>query len=116
MKRLGQAVGAGLDLVLQMQAVLAAVTQQRLKARGVGRGGDDQNVLNARQHQGRQRIVDHRLVIDGQQLFGCDHRQRVSRVPAPPARIIPFIVYNSFLFSVPCAPPIPLGHNLTQYD
>ena len=76
-KRLGQAVGAGLDLVLQMQAVLAAVTQQRLKARGVGRGGDDQNVLNARQHQGRQRIVDHRLVIDGQQLFGCDHRQRV---------------------------------------
>ena len=76
-KRLGQAVGAGLDLVLQMQAVLAAVTQQRLKARGVGGGGDDQNVLNARQHQGRQRIVDHRLVIDGQQLFGCDHRQRV---------------------------------------
>ena len=46
-KGLCQTVRTGLDLVLQVQAVLAAVTQQRLKARGVRGGGNDQNVLDA---------------------------------------------------------------------
>ncbi|MNW09717.1 hypothetical protein D3C71_2067810 [compost metagenome] len=34
------------------------------------RGGDDENLANAGQHQHRDRIVDHRLVVDRQQLLG----------------------------------------------
>ncbi len=72
-----QAIRGGLHLVLQMDAVLAAVAQQRLKAGRVGGGGNDQDVLNARQHKGGQRVVDHGLVVDRQQLFAGDHGQRI---------------------------------------
>ena len=67
---LGEAVRAGLDGVLQVDAPLAAVAEQLLEARGVLRGGDDQDVLDAGQQQRGQRIVDHRLVVDRQQLLG----------------------------------------------
>ena len=56
-KGLCQTIGRGLDLILQMDAVLAAIAQQRLKARRISGGGDDQDILNARQHEGGQRIV-----------------------------------------------------------
>ena len=74
---LSQAVRGRLDLILQMDAVLATIAQQRLEAGRVGRGRDDEDVLDARQHEGGQRIIDHRLVVDGQQLFAGDHRQRI---------------------------------------
>ena len=76
-KGLCQTVRGGLHLILQMDAVLAAIAQQRLKAGRIGRGRDDQDILNARQHKGGQRIVDHRLVVDRQQLFAGDHGQRI---------------------------------------
>ena len=67
---LGEAVGAGLDGVLQVDAPLAAVAEQLLEAWGVLRGGDDQDVLDAGQQQRGQRVVDHRFVVDRQQLLG----------------------------------------------
>ena len=67
---LGEAVRAGLDGVLQVDAPLAAVAEQLLEARGVLRGGDDQDVPDAGQQQRGQRVVDHRLVVDRQQLLG----------------------------------------------
>ena len=72
-----QAVRRGLDFILQMDAVLAAIAQQRLEAGRIGGGGDDQDVLNACQHQRGQGVIDHRLVIDRQQLLAGDHGQRV---------------------------------------
>ena len=72
-----QTVRRGLNFILQMDAVLAAITQQRLKARRISGGGDDQDILNARQHEGGQRIVDHGLIVDRQQLLAGDHGQRV---------------------------------------
>src|SRR5690606_25771615 len=44
--------------------------EQRLETGGVVRRGDDENVADTGQHQGAERIVDHRLVIDRQQLLG----------------------------------------------
>ena len=76
-KSLCQTIGRGLDLILQMDAILAAIAQQRLKARRISGGGDDQDILNARQHEGGQRIVDHGLIVDRQQLLAGDHRQRI---------------------------------------
>ena len=67
---LGQAVRAGLDGVLQVDAPLAAVAEQLLEARGVLRGGDDQDVPDAGQQERGQRVIDHRLVVDRQQLLG----------------------------------------------
>ena len=49
-----------------------AVTQQSLKLRHVRRCGDQQDVPNACQHQCRQRVVDHRLVVNRQQLLVHD--------------------------------------------
>ena len=65
----GQAARFFLDLVGKTHSQLAAVAQQGLKAGQVGRGGDDQDVADAGQHQRRERVVDHGLVIDGQQLL-----------------------------------------------
>jgi len=74
---LGQAVRAGLNGVVQIYAPLAAVAQQLLKARRVLRRADDQHVADARQHQSAQRVVNHRLVINGQQLLADRQRGRV---------------------------------------
>ena len=41
--------------------------------RGILRRADDQNIANPRQHQGAERVVDHRLIIDGQQLLAHRH-------------------------------------------
>ena len=33
------------------------------------RGGDDQDIPDARQHEGGQRVVDHRFVVNREQLL-----------------------------------------------
>ncbi|MNS79677.1 hypothetical protein D3C72_1133370 [compost metagenome] len=76
-KGLCQPVRTWLHLVLQIQAPLTAITQQLLKTGGILRGANDQNIANTRQHQGTERIVDHRLVIDGQQLLAHRHGNRI---------------------------------------
>jgi len=55
------------------------------EAGGVFGRADDQDVLHAAQHQGGERVVDHRLVVDGQQLFADGERGRV-QARAGPAR------------------------------
>ena len=80
---LSQAVRGRLDLILQMDAVLAAIAQQRLEAGRVGGGRDDEDVLDARQHEGGQRVVDHGLVVDRQQLLGGHERERVQARAGP---------------------------------
>ena len=66
---LGQAVGARLLGVGQVHAVARAVPEQALEVGEVRRRGDDQDVPDARQHEGGQRVVDHGLVVDRQQLL-----------------------------------------------
>ena len=67
---LGEAVRAGLDGVLQVDTPFAAVAEKLLEARGILWGRDDQDVADAGQQQRGQRVVDHRLVVDRQQLLG----------------------------------------------
>ncbi|OIQ72078.1 hypothetical protein GALL_462990 [mine drainage metagenome] len=74
---LRQAIRAGLHGVLQVEAPVAAVTEQLLEARGILRRGDDENVLNPGQHQGTERVVDHRLVVNRKQLLGNNLGHRV---------------------------------------
>lgn len=44
--------------------------EELFEARGILRGGDDEDVADTRQHQGAQRVVDHGFVVDRQQLLG----------------------------------------------
>ena len=82
-ERLGQAVGAGLLGVGQVHAVARAVPEQALEVGEVGRRGDDQDVPDSRQHEGGQRVVDHGLVVDRQQLLAGHKRERVQARAGP---------------------------------
>src|SRR6266852_3793546 len=68
-ERLGQAIRAWLHLVLKVQSPLMAIAEKLLEARRFLGCRNDQNLPYPRQHQSAERIVDHRLVVDGQQLF-----------------------------------------------
>lgn len=80
---LRQAVRRGLLRVGEVHAVARAVPEQALEVGQVGRGGDDQDVPDARQHEGGQRVVDHGLVVDRQQLLGGHERERVQACAGP---------------------------------
>ena len=80
---LGQAVGARLLGVGEVHAVARAVPEQALEVGEVGRRGDDQDVPDSRQHEGGQRVVDHGLVVDRQQLLGGHERERVQAGAGP---------------------------------
>jgi hypothetical protein len=61
----------------QARAEAMPIPQQCLEAGSVLRGGDDEDVLDARRQQSGERVVDHRLVVDGLQLFAGDEGQRI---------------------------------------
>ena len=80
---LRQAVRARLLGVGQVHAVARAVPEQALEVGQVRRRGDDQDVADARQHEGAERVVDHGLVVDRQQLLGGHERERVQARAGP---------------------------------
>ena len=80
---LGQAVRRGLLGVGEVHAVAGAVPEQALEVGQVRRRGNDQDVPDARQHEGGQRVVDHGLVVDRQQLLGGHERERVQARAGP---------------------------------
>ena len=80
---LRQAVRARLLGEGQVHAVARAVPEQALEVGEVRRRGDDQDVPDARQHEGGQRVVDHGLVVDRQQLLGGHERERVQAGAGP---------------------------------
>ncbi|MDT4878844.1 hypothetical protein FQZ97_1144760 [compost metagenome] len=74
---LGQAVRRWLFGIVEAHAELAAIAEHLLELRQVVRGGDDQDVADAGKHQHRNRVVDHRFVVDRQQLLGHAEGDRV---------------------------------------
>ena len=76
-KRLREPVRVRLHRVGQADAELAAVAEQALETRGIVGRRDDEYVADAREHERRERVIDHGLVVHGQQLLGRDPRERV---------------------------------------
>ena len=74
---LGESVRRGLGLVGKIETELVAVPEEDFESRQILRRGDDQDVADSCVHQYRNRIIDHRFVVDREQLFGCDHSQRI---------------------------------------
>ena len=93
---LRQAVGARLLGVGQVHAVARAVPEKALEVGEVGRRGDDQDVPDARQHEGAKRVVDHGLVVDRQQLLRRDERERVEASAGAPGEDNAFHELASF--------------------
>lgn len=75
----------------EAQPPLAPVLQQPAEGGQILRRADDQNVADPGQHQHRERIVDHRLVVDRRSCLPTAHVKGCKRVPRPPARMIPLI-------------------------
>jgi hypothetical protein len=67
---LRKAIRAGLGHIFKRDTPLAAVAQHALELFLILRRGDDCDLADVAEHQHRQRVIDHRLVIDRQQLFG----------------------------------------------
>ena len=76
-ERLRQAVRRRLNGIRQIHAELPSVSQQALKARRILRRRNNQNIPNARVHQHRHRIVNHRLIVNREQLFARHLGQRI---------------------------------------
>src|SRR5689334_13159695 len=74
---MGQLLGAMLYGVLEAQTEIRAVTEETLEAALILGCRDDQDVLDARQHQRGQRVVDHRLVVDRNELLTDAARDRI---------------------------------------
>src|SRR5207302_10339746 len=76
-ERLRDAFGLRLYCVMQADAPFPAVAEQLLEAGRVLGGRDDQDVPDAGEHQRRQRVVDHGLVVNRQKLLREHLRHRV---------------------------------------
>ena len=82
-ERLREAVGAGLHREGQVDAELRAVAEQAVEAVRLVRRGDDQHVADAGEHQRGERVVDHRLVVDRDQLLADALGDRVQSRAGP---------------------------------
>ena len=78
---LRQAIGAGLDRILDVHSPLMAITQQFRKTWRVLRCADQQHIFDARQHKRGQRVIDHGLVIHRHQLLRDSLCHRVQASP-----------------------------------
>ena len=76
-KGLGQALRPGLHRIRQAHAPLRSIAQELLKARRVLGRADHEHFANTCEHQRRQRVVHHGLVIHRQQLLGDGQRGRM---------------------------------------
>jgi len=74
---LREALGFRLGGVGNGHAPLGPVAQEPLEERQVVGRGDEQDVADAREHEDAQGVVDHRLVVDRQQLLADRHGQGV---------------------------------------
>ena len=76
-KSLCQPVRTGLFHITEAATQSGTITQQLLKTGQVIRSGNDQDLVDARHHQGTERVVDHGLIIDGHQLLADGQGDRV---------------------------------------
>ena len=83
---LGQPVGRGLGDPFEAQPPLPAIAQKALELRLVVGRGDDRDLADAGQHQHRNRIIDHRLVIKRQKLLGHAQGDRIKARAGTPGQ------------------------------
>ena len=75
-ERLRNALRLRLRQVRQRETELRAVTEQRLDHGQIARRADDRDLLDADEHEARERVIDRRFVVDGKQLLAHASRER----------------------------------------
>ena len=68
-KAFGDAVWGVLHPVAELQSQMRAVSKKLLDVGKIPRRGDDEDLANAELHQDCQRVINHRLVVDGKKLL-----------------------------------------------
>ena len=76
-ERTCKAIRLRLRRIREMDAEILSIFKQPLEVRSILRRRDDEDIPDACQHERGQRIVDHRLVIDRQQLLAGHSCQRI---------------------------------------
>ena len=74
---LGQSARTRLDGISDREANLAPVLEHALEIPDVIGRRDQQDLANTGQHQGGEGIIDHRFIINGQQLLAGRTRDRI---------------------------------------
>src|SRR5579863_6585389 len=72
-----------LHLVLQANPELTSIPQQGLELGYILGCGDNQYFSYSRQHQRAERVVNHRLVVDGKKALSHRLRDRIESRPGP---------------------------------
>lgn len=76
-QRLGHTVGGRLDGVAESGAEAGSIAEQALEEGAIRGGRDEEDVAQARQQEHGKRVVDHRFVVNGQQLFARSEGHRI---------------------------------------
>ncbi len=82
-KRLRKTIRRRLLRIRELHAIVRSVTQQTLKPRQISRRRDDKDIPYPRQHQSRDRIIDHRLVKHWEHLLRHPLRNRIQPSAGP---------------------------------
>ena len=98
-KRLREPFGLGLLCIAQRNTPARTVAKQLLKRGGVLGSSNDKYVADTRLHQGRQRVVDHWLVVHRHQLLGRREGHRVEAASTAAGQ------YYSFGHKLLCVAP-----------
>ncbi|MNI20554.1 hypothetical protein D3C73_740400 [compost metagenome] len=72
-----QSIGLILHRVAKTHPPLAAIPQQQFETGQIQWRADDQDVTDTRLHQGRQGVIDHGFIVDGQQLLADGQSRRI---------------------------------------
>ena len=88
-ERLGEPLGPRLLGIGKRHAKPAPVAEEALEVGQVVRRRDQEDVANPGQHERRERIINHRLVVDRQQLLRDRQRHRVEPRPRPTGQYDP---------------------------
>jgi hypothetical protein len=80
---LGDAFGAGLFGVGEIDAKAGAIAKEILKTGEILGSGDEEDIADAGKHEGGEGVVDHGLVINGHELFTGDKREGMEACSGP---------------------------------
>ena len=80
---LRQPVRLGLLRIVDPDAPFRAIAKQAAKHRQIVRRRNDQRLADPGEHDDRQRIIDHRLVVDGDELLRDRKRDRMQPGACP---------------------------------
>ncbi len=87
---LGQPLRAGLLNIRKCKTQLGPIPKKFLEPGEVLRGGDDQYFSDSCQHQARERIIYHRLLIYRNELFTHHPCDRIEPGPGAPGQYYSF--------------------------